>query len=144
MSFKVIISDFLKQHDAIRAVRTEVFLIEQQIPPELEYDEDDWICIHAVAWHESIPVGTARLDVAQAGRVGRVSVLRNYRRNGIGSLLMQALEAEAKAQGLRRIWFHSQVSAVPFYRSLGYRSYGEEYLEANIPHLSMEKDLSHV
>jgi predicted GNAT family N-acyltransferase len=141
MSFRVVISDYQTQNDAIRAVRTEVFLVEQEIPPELEYDNDDLTCLHAVAWNGDLAVGTARLDVKQEGRIGRVAVLKNYRRQGIGSMLMHSLEESAKSNGLRRIWFHSQVSAVPFYLSLGYRPYGEEYLEANIPHLSMEKEL---
>jgi predicted GNAT family N-acyltransferase len=141
MSVQVVISDFHTQYDAIRAVRSDVFLIEQAIPPELEYDDDDLTCIHAVAWDHSRPIGTARLDINQQGRIGRVSVLKEYRRQGIGSMLMQTLENEAKSKGLQRIWFHSQVSAVPFYLALGYRPYGEEYLEANIPHLSMEKIL---
>jgi predicted GNAT family N-acyltransferase len=141
LSFQVVISNYDEQYDAIRAVRTQVFLVEQHIPPELEYDDDDLTCLHAVAWEGAQPVGTARLDVRQDGRVGRVAVIKAYRRRGIGSMLMRALEAEATRAGLSRIWFHSQLSAVPFYRSLGYELFGEEYMEANIPHRSMEKSL---
>jgi predicted GNAT family N-acyltransferase len=139
MPVEIVVSDFKMQFDAIRAVRMEVFVVEQQIPLELEYDADDWHCTHAVAWDGAKPIGTARLDLKQQGRVGRVSVLRQFRRGGIGTRLMHALEQEARRHGLPKLWFHSQVSAVPFYETLGYRAFGEEYLEADIPHLSMEK-----
>lgn len=139
MAVEIIVSDFKSQFDAIRAVRTDVFVVEQQIPLELEYDDDDRHCTHAVAWVGTTPIGTARLDLKQNGRVGRVSVLRQFRRGGVGTRLMQALEQEARRHGLPKLWFHSQVSAVPFYQALGYQAYGEEYLEADIPHLSMEK-----
>lgn len=139
MPFQVIISDFKKQYDALRAVRTEVFIVEQQIPADLEYDQADLHCLHAVAWDGPLPVGTARLDALEDGRIGRVAVLKDYRRRGVGSLLMRGLEQAAKSKGLGRLWFHSQISAVPFYESLGYQTFGAEYLEAGIPHLSMEK-----
>jgi predicted GNAT family N-acyltransferase len=139
MAFRVIISDFQQQYEALRAVRNSVFIVEQQIPAALEYDDADLRCLHAVAWDGQKPVGTARLDVLEDGRIGRVAVLKDYRRRGVGSLLMQELEQIARSRGLVRLWFHSQISAVPFYESLGYSTYGEEYLEAGIPHLSMEK-----
>jgi predicted GNAT family N-acyltransferase len=136
---QVTVTDFHSQYDAIRTVRTNVFIVEQQIPVELEYDDDDHHCLHAVAWQDQAPVGTARLDVRQDGRIGRVAVIKQFRRRGIGTLLMEALEQEARSRGLSKLWFHSQISAVPFYQALGYQAYGEEYMEANIPHVSMEK-----
>lgn len=139
MQIHVIISDLNQQYEALRAVRNEVFIVEQQIPADLEYDDADLRCLHAVAWDGPTPVGTARLDLEQNGRIGRVAVLKHYRRRGIGSMLMQELEQAAVSNGLVRLWFHSQVSAVPFYQARGYQTFGEEFLEADIPHLSMEK-----
>lgn len=136
---EMIVSDFNEQLQAIREVRTAVFLVEQSIPPELEYDEHDLTCRHAVAYCQQTPVATGRLDIHQDGKVGRVAVLKAFRRQGFGSQIMHALETEALKLGLKRIWFHSQVSAIPFYRSLGYQVIGEEFQEAGIPHRKMEK-----
>lgn len=141
MNFHVKLSDFQSQFPAIRAVRTEVFLIEQKIDPELEFDQHDLTALHAVAYHEQTPIGTGRLDIRQQGRVGRMAVLAPFRRQGVGRQLMLALESAALDDQLPEIWFHSQVSAVPFYQSLGYATEGEVFLEANIPHLLMRKKL---
>ncbi len=141
MTFHTRVSDFQMQTAAIRDVRTDVFVREQAIPFELEYDENDLTCTHAVAYDGLKPVATGRLDFQQQGRIGRVAVLESYRRRGLGTLIMQALEKEARAGNLTQIWFHAQVSAVPFYLSLGYAVVGDEFMEADIPHVSMEKQL---
>lgn len=141
MSLTIRVSDFQQQYDAIRAVRTEVFLVEQAIPPELEYDQHDLTSIHVVVYDHQKPVGTGRLDVHQSGRIGRVAVLKSFRRQGIGRQIMTTLEQQAVEIGLNQIWFHSQITAVPFYRALGYESEGEIFMEANIPHVAMRKKL---
>ena len=142
MTFHTILSEFRSQIDAIRQVRTDVFVREQAIPIELEYDEHDLTCSHAVAYDGLIAVATGRLDFQQHGRIGRVAVLKNYRRRGLGTLIMQALENAARSGNLDHLWFHAQISAVPFYLSLGYQVVGEEFIEENIPHVSMEKRLA--
>jgi predicted GNAT family N-acyltransferase len=152
MNFRIELSDFDSQFSAIRAVRTEVFLVEQKIDPELEFDQHDLTALHVVAYQVTTPtetpmetplkpIGTGRLDIRQQGRIGRVAVLAPYRRQGVGRQLMLALESAALDHQLPEIWFHSQVSAVPFYQSLGYTTEGEVFLEANIPHLLMRKKL---
>jgi predicted GNAT family N-acyltransferase len=139
MTLRTVVSDYHSQSAAIRVVRNDVFLREQAIPPELEQDDRDAICWHAVIYDGETPIATGRLDVEQDGRIGRVAVLETHRRRGLGTLVMEALAEKAQAENLPKLWFHAQRSAVPFYLSLGYRAVGDEYLEAGIPHLTMEK-----
>ena len=142
MNFKTNVTDYSTQFTAIRAVREEVFIREQAIDPELEYDQYDNRCWHAVVYENDRPIGTGRLDVSQHGKIGRVAVLKSYRRRGVGTRVMEGLEAKARLEKLSELWFHSQLTAVAFYESLGYQVFGNEFLEAGIPHLEMKKKLA--
>ena len=138
-------TDYQAAEQDIRAVRDAVFLVEQKISREDEVDDRDAFCRHVVVYVESEndtkPVATGRLDQERDGKVGRVAVLSDYRRTGIGTLVMQAIVDEAKKLGLQRIWFHAQKSAVDFYLALGYEIASEEFLEAGIVHVKMSKKL---
>ncbi len=139
----VIITDYRSRERDIRYVRDQVFVIEQQIPREEEFDDRDTACLHAVAYDSAgHPVGTGRIDLEKSGKVGRVAVLKSHRRSGYGRAMMQALERVATQRDLRRIWFHAQVAAVPFYTSLGYQVVSDVFDEAGIPHVVMEKRLA--
>ena len=138
---KLIITDYQSCEHDIRRVRDQVFLIEQQIDRDDEIDDRDAICIHVVVYEADIPLGTGRLDVEQGGKIGRVAVLKKHRRRGIGRLVMDGLVQAAMERGLDKIWLHAQLSALPFYSQLGYQTIGEEFVEAGIPHLRMEKRL---
>jgi len=130
----------LREKD-IRFVRDEVFIVEQSVSREEEFDDRDNHCIHAVTYVNGAPVGTGRIDLEKNGKIGRVAVLKAHRRRGIGRMIMHALESYAKDKGLTRLWFHAQVQAVPFYSNLGYRISGGEFIEADIPHVKMEKGI---
>ncbi len=125
----------------LREVRTAVFIREQRVPWEIEMDERDASCIHVLARADGRPVGTARIDLEKDGKVGRVAVLRDYRRCGIGRRLMAELESIAGEYGLQRLWFHAQTSAIPFYEQIGYSAEGPEFSEAGIPHRTMSRRL---
>lgn len=125
---------------AIDEVRDEVFVLEQNVDPEEEFDERDRFCTHVVVYNGDIAVATGRLDLEKDGKIGRVAVRKDYRQQGLGRLVMQRLEAFAMEKSAPRLWFHAQTHAVPFYEKLGYRVCSEEFLEANIPHVQMEKD----
>ena len=135
-----IITDYSTHQTEIRRVRDEVFLIEQQISREDEVDDRDLICKHALSFVDSTPVGTGRIDIEKDGKIGRVAVLKEFRRMGIGKSIMSAFEQYAKEAGLPKIWFHAQLTAVPFYLQLGYQKAGPEFEEANIIHIKMEKE----
>lgn len=142
MGFKTTITTFRQHFEAIRMIRTEVFVHEQEIPLELEFDDQDEHCIHAVVFANNEPVATGRLNLEQDGRIGRIAVLKSHRRKGLGSLVMDALEQKAITANAQQIWFHAQVQAITFYQSLGYKTEGEEFPEDGIPHIAMRKRLS--
>jgi predicted GNAT family N-acyltransferase len=123
----------------LRAIRFEVFVDEQNVPPEIEMDERDPHCIHLLACSEGTPVGTARIDLEHDGKVGRLAVVARCRRQGIGRALMERCHEIAADRGLVSVWCNAQVSAVPFYESLGYQVEGEVFDEAGIDHLKMTR-----
>jgi predicted GNAT family N-acyltransferase len=122
------------QHDAT-AVRHEVFVIEQQVPLELELDEMDACSIHVVAYRNGYAIGTARL--LPDAHIGRMAVRRECRSIGIGSRLLLALMQTASARGDRIVRLNAQRQAEAFYARHGYVQEGEEFLDAGIPHIAM-------
>jgi predicted GNAT family N-acyltransferase len=139
-----IITDYTSREAEIRLIRDQVFIIEQRVPRDEEFDDRDPLCPHAVVYEQEAAVATGRIDLDKGGKVGRVAVLKSHRRRGVGRLLMQALEQHARQQGAERVWCHAQLQAVPFYELLGYRVCGDEFEEANIPHVFMEKTLQNL
>jgi predicted GNAT family N-acyltransferase len=124
-----------------RAVREKVFIEEQGVPRELEWDEWDERSDHAVALDAgSDAIGTARL--LPAGRVGRMAVLRPWRRRGVGAALLVALLQLAREKGLPEVVLHAQTHAAGFYRRFGFNPRGGEFMEAGIPHQEMSLMLS--
>jgi len=123
-------------------IRRIVFVEEQGVSPEEEFDDLDAACVHFIARRDGEAVGTARLHPQpEVGKAQRVAVLAQARRSGVGAELMRAIESEAVDRGLRQIVLHAQTSAIPFYRSIGYQAEGEEFIEADIAHRFMRKTL---
>ena len=133
----------LKPWDAAKAdaflVRQAVFIHEQGVPAELELDEFDLPAIHALAYQGAKCVGTGRLVNLGAGQtqIGRMAVLAQFRGTGIGKQILGSLIDLAISQGAKTVILHSQVSAMPFYEKLGFKSEGPNYEEAGIPHRNM-------
>jgi len=139
---KVTPADYSNDYAAIRRIRFAVFVDEQRVPEELEMDERDAECAHWLAWNDrGEAVGTARLDVAKSGKIGRLAVLASARRDGVGRALMEAAHELARQRGLARVWCNAQVSAVPFYTRLGYEIESERFEEAGIEHVRMALEL---
>ena len=119
-----------------RAVREKVFIEEQNVPRELEWDDWDGRADHAVALDgSSNAIGTARL--LPVGRIGRMAVLRPWRGRGVGAALLEALLQLARERGIPEVTLHAQTHAAGFYRKFGFDTRGEEFLEADIPHVAM-------
>ena len=118
-----------------RVIREAVFIQEQQIAPEDEWDAEDTISTHFVAYLQDHPVATARL--LKNHSIGRVAVLQSARGTGIGQNIMQAVIDQAKTEQREFLKLSSQVHAIGFYQNLGFDVQGEEYLDCGIPHIDM-------
>ncbi|WP_369222179.1 GNAT family N-acetyltransferase [Streptomyces sp. R39] len=139
--------------EACFTVRKQVFVVEQGVPEDLEYDEYDPVAVHVLAVGEDgVPLGTGRLlygEVAAArtdgdlslGSLGRLAVLEEARGLGVGVALVRAVEEAARARGLTAVDLHAQTHALGFYQRLGYEPYGPEYEEAGIAHRGMRRAL---
>ncbi len=128
------------------AVRMRVFVGEQGIPAAVEVDEADSApdTLHAVALHQGVVIATGRLlpDVDGKGpHVGRMAVERPWRRAGVGGQVLAFLEDQARALGFRQITLHAQEYVKSFYAAHGYAEVGDMFLEENIPHREMVKQL---
>ncbi|HUR13143.1 MAG TPA: GNAT family N-acetyltransferase [Mycobacteriales bacterium] len=122
------------------ALRHEVFVVAQGVPADLELDELDAVCDHAVAVLDGAVVGTGRL--LPNGTIGRMAVADAVRGQGVGAAVLRCLEDQARARGYGVVELHAQLHAAGFYDKAGYTPYGEVYLEAGIEHVSMRKELS--
>lgn len=132
-----------EEREACFTVRRAVFVEEQKVPVEYEYDEFDKTALHFLALQNKEPVGTARVvfkDNGATAKIGRVAVLAKLRGRGIGVAIMQAIEADSEARQANKFLLESQTHAIPFYERLGYTAYGDEYLDCDIPHRFMSKD----
>jgi predicted GNAT family N-acyltransferase len=132
------------------AVREVVFIEEQHVPESLERDADDALAFHVLALSQKHAVGTGRLvplgaapegEAGEWAKVGRMAVLQSHRRSGVGTMLLQALEAEASRRGLAGIVLNAQLAAMEFYKVHGYQPNGAAFEEAGIPHVEMKKRL---
>ena len=121
------------------AIRKQVFIEEQGVPPELELDDFDPLCWHALAFQGSQCIGTGRLvDMGMnQGQIGRMAVLADFRHKGVGKAILLRLLELAQSQNILRISLHAQVSAIPFYEKLGFVAQGSIYEEAGIAHRNM-------
>ncbi|MDS9470398.1 GNAT family N-acetyltransferase [Sporosarcina pasteurii] len=125
-------------------VRRKVFVKEQGVPLSLELDEYDDTSSHFVVYKGDSPIGAGRIREtnARTGKVERVCVLPEYRGLHLGKLIMQALENHGAQQGYEKIVLNAQSYAIPFYENLGYTITSPEFMDADIPHRSMEKNIT--
>lgn len=123
-------------------VRSQVFIIEQNVPIEEEIDVLDREALQFITYDKNKPVGAARFRIVNGlGKIERVCVLKSYRKKGVGKLIMETIEDYAKKQQIKQIVLHAQLRALPFYKQLGYTEHGEIFLDANIEHKTMNKML---
>lgn len=132
--------DWLKEAPAIRAIREAVFISEQGVPEELEWDGLDPSCAHALAWNDlGDAIGTARMQAE--GTIGRMAVLKDWRGRGTGRALLHTLLDLAARQGLSRVTLAAQTHALGFYERAGFHVVGDSFMDAGIPHRLMVRDL---
>ena len=136
--------DWAALGEGASALRRAVFIEEQNIPTELEWDAQDAVVLHAVARNRlGQVIGTGRLLAAEDGvsHIGRMAVHRTLRSGGHGAAVVQALEDAARARGDREVALNAQRSAERFYARLGYAVHGQPFEEAGIPHIEMRRAL---
>jgi predicted GNAT family N-acyltransferase len=121
-------------------IRKTVFVEEQRVPPEIEMDEHDGACVHALAYLQGRAVGTGRL--LPDGHIGRMAVLKQHRALGVGGAILERLVEEARAKGMRAAVLSAQTHALGFYRRHGFRELGAIYEEAGILHQEMRRALN--
>ena len=140
MSIRIVTGDWDSLREDAQKVRIEVFVIEQNVPVELEWDEGDEVSTHAVAYDEQgQPVATGRL--LPDGHIGRMAVSQSLRGQGIGKQVLIALLEHALQEGHQELVLHAQTHAVRFYEQQGFVVEGEEFIEADMPHRLMRKRL---
>lgn len=140
---KVITAETAMEKEQAFEIRTNVFVKEQGVPLHLEMDEYDDSSVHFVGYHLEQPIAAGRIrEIEQGiGKVERVCVLDEFRGQHVGVLIMEEMESHAKKLGLFTLKLHAQVHAIPFYEKLGYQVTSPEFLDADIPHRAMEKNL---
>jgi predicted GNAT family N-acyltransferase len=121
-------------------IRLKVFVEEQRVPREIEMDDMDAACLHALAWLDGKAVGTGRL--LPDGHIGRMAVLGESRALGVGGAILERLVQEARRQGMREVVLSAQTHAIGFYRRHGFSEQGEVFAEAGIPHQEMRRVLN--
>ena len=131
----VSIADWQKNNADIRRVRDAVFVAEQSVPPELEWDAEDSGAVHFLAYEGDFAIGTVRL--LPDGEIGRLSVLKDWRGMTVGEALLKAVINEAERRGLHEQRLSAQVQAVEFYQRFGFTVVSDEFLEAGLPHVDM-------
>lgn len=126
--------------DLIWQIRQTVFVIEQDVDPDLEWDGHDAGATHALAGFSSGEiVATGRLQ--EDGRIGRMAVLPDWRKRGLGATILQELINAARESGLGEVYLHAQTHALDFYEQHGFVAEGPEFDEADIPHRLMRRSL---
>jgi len=138
--FQVVPADYSADFDALRLVRETVFVHEQQVPLDEEWDDLDPQCEHVLAVDlEHRPIGTGRLTPGR--KIGRMAVMKDWRGRGVGEAILLALVERARARGWVEVSLHAQVSAEGFYARAGFAPEGERFMEAGIEHITMRRAL---
>ncbi|EFM10208.1 GCN5-related N-acetyltransferase [Paenibacillus curdlanolyticus YK9] len=123
-------------------IRKKVFVDEQGVSEQEEYDEHETTASHVLAYYEGTPAGTGRIRLLDGiAKLERICVLPEYRKYGVGAAITSALEQQGKQLGAAKAKLHGQTHAERFYAKLGYETVSDVFLEADIPHVIMTKKL---
>ena len=124
----------------LRGIREKVFIQEQNVPAELEWDGKDEVCHHALALAANgDAIGCGR--ITPGGHIGRVAVLPEWRRKRIASSILELLVDYARSQHYDKVELNAQVDAIPLYQNFGFEARGKVFMDANIPHRKMTLQL---
>lgn len=142
MNISIQITHWDEAKSQVMPIRHEIFIQEQKVPEELEWDEFDQDALHAIVKKDHEVIGTARLIIDNAiARIGRMAIKKEFRGQGIGQEMLEALATKSLELDVSLIKLHAQVHAVSFYAKLGFVAHGEIFSEAGIDHVNMQKVL---
>lgn len=139
MSLFVRLADWEADRKAIRTIREKVFIEEQKVPADIEWDEHETSAQHFLVFYNDKPVGTGR--ITGDGKIGRMAVLPSARGIGAGLQLLKFICRFARVEGQKSVYLNAQCQAEPFYERAGFAQEGEVFNEAGIPHVRMTKKL---
>jgi predicted GNAT family N-acyltransferase len=132
--------NWLASRDMLHAVRRAVFIEEQNVPEDLEWDDADERAYHVLAVsRDATPIGTGRLKLDCS--IGRMAVVKDWRGRGVGTAILDALLGLAEKEGCTVVRLHAQTHALQFYARRGFTALGGEFEEAGIAHRVMELKL---
>ena len=138
MKFKVVENQ--KELEDAFSIRRTVFIDEQNVPEEEEMDQHEGEATHFVLYLEGAPIGAGRFRYVDGyGKVERICVLKETRKTGAGSEIMNGIEDYAREKDIHKLKLNAQTHAIPFYAGLGYEVVSEEFMDAGIPHKTMTK-----
>lgn len=133
-----ITTNWQQKNKELKQVRSAVFIEEQHVPENMEWDEFDSQSIHFLVLQNNTAIATARLK--PDGQIGRIAVMKNYRRKGIAKKLLTTVISHAKNNNYNMVYLHAQKQAIDFYKQFGFIINGEEFIDANIRHQCMFKN----
>ena len=137
-NIRILQTTWLESEKDLRAIRTSVFIQEQAVAPEFEWDAIDKTAVHLLVIHENSPI--ACLRIIDYHKIGRMAVLKKWRKKGLGAaLLLEAVEL-CKAHGSKSVHLSAQTHAVKFYEKSGFKVTSAVYQDLHIPHVDMQLD----
>lgn len=141
--FQIIEAKKEKEIQLCVEIRKEVFIGEQEVDPQIEIDNLDYKCEHILGFYKNQPIATARLQKIseEKYKVGRMAVRKKYRRYGIGSKILLFIENHLKKKQIKLVELNAQKYVEKFYSKNGYSPIGNEFMEANILHIKMQKNI---
>lgn len=124
---------------AMKSIREQVFILEQNVPVELEWDDLDAQCIHCLVFNaDKTPIATARIHNENTlAHIGRMAVLKPYRQQGVATSMLSSLLEQARLNGVKTVVLNAQTTAIGFYQRAGFVAVGDEFDDAGIPHYKM-------
>ena len=140
-NLKVEIVKWIDSHTQLKNIREKVFIEEQKVTPQLEWDGMDEKAMHFLVFKDEEAIGCARAVVIKNYmQLGRMAVLKEYRGQGIGGALIEKAMTIAKLNQLSAIYISAQCHAIDFYKKFGFEVKSDIYLDAEIPHRDMTLD----
>ncbi|MCU7940099.1 MAG: GNAT family N-acetyltransferase [gamma proteobacterium symbiont of Bathyaustriella thionipta] len=143
------VTDWSSHYASLKSIREQVFILEQNVPVELEWDGQDDNACHIIAevivQGKKLAIGTAQItlnntnDHISTAHIGRMAVLAVWRGQGIGSGILRTAVEQCHKLKIKKIVLNAQVDVIPFYQKAGFEISSDEFLDADIPHKQMTR-----